>query len=94
MKKEKNVLEKWFEFREEELETELSEEDKNHIYDFEKCINTILNYIDNETHQYAKKKLDKLEEEILDSFYYFNRKYYITGFTDALDMILKIGNLK
>ncbi len=90
MEKEKNVLEKWFKFREEELEVELNEEDKNHIYDFEKCVNVILTCIDGDKHKFTKEKLDKLEEEILDSFHYFNRKYYTTGFRDALDIMLKI----
>lgn len=70
MEKKKNLFEKWLEFREEELECELSKEDKKHMYDF------------------AKKELDKLEEDVLDSMEHFNRKYYMAGFSDALEIIL------
>ena len=36
MEDEKNVLEKWLEYREEELECGLSKEDKKHIIAFDK----------------------------------------------------------
>lgn len=90
MEKEKNVLEKWFEFSQEELETELSEEDKSHLYDFEKSVKAVLTYLDGEAYQFVKEKLDKLEKEILDNSYYFNRKYYMIGFMDVLEIILKV----
>lgn len=41
-------------------------------------------------YELAKKELDKLEEDILDSIGYFNNKYYIAGFMDALEIILKM----
>lgn len=90
MEEKKNLLEKWLEFREEELECGLNKEDKNHMYDFEKCADMVLNCVDGEMYEFAKKELDKLEEEILDSMEYFNKKYYMTGFMDALEIILKV----
>lgn len=90
MEDEKNVLEKWLEFREEELETGLSKEDKKHMYDFEKCADMVLNCVDGDMYNFVKKELDKLEENILDSIGHFNRKYYMAGFNDALEIILKM----
>ena len=55
MEKKKNVLERWFEFREEELECGLSKEDKKHMYDFEKCVDMVLNCIDGDMYNFAKE---------------------------------------
>lgn len=88
MEDEKNVLEKWLKFREEELECRLSKEDKKHMYDFEKCADMVLNCVDGDMYSFTKKELDKLEEDILDSMAHFNRKYYMAGFSDALEIIL------
>lgn len=88
MEKKKNVLERWFEFREEELECGLSKEDKKHMYDFEKCVDMVLNCIDGDMYNFAKKELDKLENDVLNSMEHFNRKYYMAGFSDALEIIL------
>ena len=41
MEEKKDLLEKWLEFREEELEWGLSKEDKKHMYDFEKCADMV-----------------------------------------------------
>mgnify|MGYP001026097786 CR=1 FL=1 len=90
MEEKKDLLEKWLEFREEELESGLDKEDKKHMYDFEKCTDMVLNYVNGDMYNFAKKELDKLESDVLDSMGYFNRKYYIAGFNDALEIILKM----
>lgn len=87
MEEKKNLLEKWLEFREDELET-LSSDDKKHMFNFEKCVDMILNCVDGEIHDSFKKELDKLESDVLDSIEHFNRKYYMAGFSDALEIIL------
>lgn len=56
------------------------------MYDFEKCADLVLNCVDGEMYNFAKKELDKLESDILDSLQYFNKKYYKVGFSDALDI--------
>ena len=89
MEEKRNLLEKWLEFREDELET-LSDNDKKHMYDFEKCADMVLNCVDGEMYDFAKKELDKLEEDILDSLQHFNKKYYMAGFSDVLEIILKM----
>lgn len=89
MEEKRNLLEKWLEFREDELET-LSGDDKKHMFDFERCVDMILNCVDEDMHDSVKKELDKLENDVLDSIEHFNRKYYITGFSDALNIILKM----
>lgn len=89
MEEKKNLLEKWLEFREDELET-LTGDDKKYMFDFESCIDMILNCIDGKMYDSVKKELDKLESDVLDSLKHFNRKYYMAGFSDALDIILKM----
>lgn len=89
MEEKKDLLERSLEFREEESET-LNSEDKKHMYDFEKCKDMVLNFVDGEMFYFAKKELDKLEENVLDSLQYFNKKYYMAEFSDAWDIILKM----
>ena len=60
MEDNKNVFNKWFEFRVEELET-LNGDDKKHLYYFEKHEEAILNCVDGEMYEFAKEELDKLE---------------------------------
>ena len=90
MKEKKNVLERRFKFREEELECGLSKKDEKHMYDFEKCADMVLNCVDGEMYDFAKNEFDKLENDVLDSMEHFNRKYYMAGFSDALEIILKM----
>lgn len=72
------------------LESGLTKEEKNYMYDFERCTNNILEIVDSEIYDYIRKELDKLEEQILRSMEHFNKKYYMVGFMDALEIILKI----
>lgn len=89
MEENKNALDKWLEFREEELET-LTGDDKEHLYYFERHADAILNCVDGEMYKFAEEELDKLEQEILDSTEHFNRKYYMVGFRDAMETLRKI----
>lgn len=87
MEEKRNLLEKWLEFREDELET-LSGDDKKHMFNFENCVDMILNCVNRDMYDSIKKELDKLERDVLDSIEHFNRKYYMAGFSDALEIIL------
>lgn len=89
MEENKNVLDKWFEFREEELET-LTGDDKKHLYYFEKHAEVVLNCVDAEMYDFAKEELNELELEILDSTEHFNRKYYMASFRDAVWIVWRM----
>lgn len=89
MEENKNVLDKWFEFREAELES-LTGDDKEHLYYFEKHTDAVLNCVDGEMYEFAKEELDKLEQEILDSTEHFNKKYYMAGFRDAVGILWRM----
>ena len=41
-------------------------------------------------YNFAKEELDKLENDVLDSMGHFNRKCYMAGFCDALEVILSM----
>lgn len=88
MEENKNILDKWFEFREEELET-LTGEDKKHLYYFENHAEAVLNCVNEEMYKFTKKELDNLEQEILASTGHFNRKYYMAGFMDVVKNMKK-----
>lgn len=92
MEDKKNVINKWFEFREEELETNLSQEDKKYSYYFEEHRNVILNCANKELYDLINGELDKLQEDVVKSLMYFNRKYYMAGFIDVAGIIGRIKN--
>lgn len=83
-----NLLDKWFQFREEELESNLNEEDKKYSYCFVEHRNNILNCIGEEIQNLVNNELDKLERQVMNSIDYFNKKYYVTGFKDVINLIL------
>lgn len=83
------LLDKWFQFREEELESNLNEEDKKYSYCFDEHRNNILNCIGEERQNLVNNELDKLERQAMNSMDYFNKKYYITGFNDAINLIVR-----
>ncbi|MCI9015986.1 MAG: hypothetical protein HFJ53_02305 [Clostridia bacterium] len=61
------------------------------MYNFEKCADMVLNWVDGEMYNFVKQELDKLENDVLDSMGHFNRKYYREGFNNALEIILNIS---
>ncbi len=52
MEEKKNLLAKWLEFREDELET-LSSDDKKHMFNFENCVDMILNCVDRDMYDWC-----------------------------------------
>lgn len=86
----KNVLDRWFELREEELESKLSNEDKKHLYFFDEHKEQILSCVDSKRKIFAEKEWDRLQKDVLSSLAYFNRKYYMAGFRDVLGIMLKL----
>ncbi len=87
LKENKNILDKWLEFRAEDL-ARLDSKDKEHLPHIDKYIKDILDNITIENRIYISNQLEKLSDEFLSYSSYFMDKYYIYGFKDCLNLIL------
>lgn len=82
-----SLIDRWLEFREEDL-SHLSDNDKKNLIQFDKFVNEILIYVPDDKKESIKKELENLYSFFMDSFSYFNRKYYKCGFKDAFNLII------
>ena len=81
-----NLLEKWLEFREEDLCRLTSDEDRKHHIYFEEISKRILKCIPKENRKYVQKQLQLLDKNFMDYITYWNAKYYRNGFCDAIKL--------
>lgn len=86
LKEDKNILDKWLEFRAEELAI-IDAKDKNHLPHIDKYTKNILDNTSNENRTYISNELEKLSDELLSYSSYFMDKYYKYGFRDCLTLI-------
>lgn len=82
-----NLIEEWIDFREEQLSV-LNFDDKKHLIYFDEHTEKILNNVPNINKKFVKKQLTALDIEFADYTNYWNRKYYKTGFNDALKLLI------
>lgn len=87
LKENKNILDKWLEFRAEDLAI-IDARDKKHLLHIDKYIKNILDNTINENRTYISNELEKLSDEFLLYSSYFMDKYYKYGFRDCLNLIL------
>lgn len=82
-----DLINEWFDFREEELSI-LSFEDKKHIVYFDEHSEKILHNVPNINKKFVKNQLFELDSEFADYTSYWNKKYYKNGFKDAFRLFL------
>lgn len=82
-----NLLKEWLDFREEEL-SHMNENDKKHLINFDDYSEKILNNVTGESYNYVSKKLELMYDDFIDYCSYWNNKYYMCGFSDAIKLIL------
>ncbi len=82
-----NILKEWLDFREEEL-SNMDENDKKHLINFDEYSEKILNNVTGESYNYVSKKLELMYDDFIDYCSYWNNKYYMSGFSDAIKLIL------
>lgn len=87
LKEDKNILDKWLEFRAEDLAM-IDAKDKKHFPHIDKYTKNILDNTSNENRTYISNELEKLSDELLSYSSYFMDKYYKYGFKDCLNLIL------
>ena len=82
-----NLLKEWLEFREEKL-SRMDEHDQKHLINFYNYSENILNNVSGENYNYISKKLDLIYEDFIEYCAYWDDKYYISGFSDAIKLIV------
>lgn len=82
-----NILEDWINLRTEELETNLSKEDKKYLLNFDNFSENILDLIPEKNYILVSNILDNYRESIIQHCTYWNEKYYKTGFNDGIRLI-------
>ena len=86
--KDDELLKDWIEFRFEKLESNLTDEDKKHALNYDTFCEKILDIIPAKDSDYVSDILDDFREELLNYSIYWNEKYYKTGFSDCLNLVI------
>lgn len=86
--KDDELLKDWIEFRFEKLETNLTDKDKEHALNYDTFCEKILDVISDKDSDYVSDILDDFREELLNYSIYWNEKYYKTGFSDCLNLVI------
>ena len=84
---ENDLMTDWLDFRSEELETNLSEEDKMHLLKFDVFADRILDATLDSKKDYVSDVLDDLRDDFLQHCIYWNDKYYMAGFSDGIKLL-------
>ena len=82
-----NLLKKWLEFREEDL-CHMDEDDKRYLINFDDYSQKILNNVTGENYNYVSKKLEFMYDDFMNYCAHWNDKYYMTGFSDAIKLLV------
>lgn len=78
-----DILREWFAYRDEDISSLKSAEDKKHWIYFDEIAENILRNVPECNKKYVKQQLHKLDENFLDYCDYWNEKYYRNGFVDG-----------
>ena len=84
-----NLLEKWLEFREEDLCRLTCDEDRKHHIYFEEINERILKCVPENNKKYVQKQLSSLDKNFMNYIAYWNEKYYKNGVRDAIQIIIE-----
>ena len=82
------LLKDWIEFRFEKLESNLTDEDKKHVLNYDTFCEKILDVIPDKDSDYVSDILDDFREKLLTHCVYWNEKYYRNGFCDGIELII------
>ena len=83
----KNLIDEWFLFRDEDL-SHLTDEDKNHLLKFDEYAKNIIRNVSESNKKYVNKQLELLSDNFVEYSSYWEEKYYMNGFKDAIRLIL------
>ena len=84
----KELIDSWYEFRDEDISTLTCEEDRKHWIYIDEISEKILRNVPNKNKKYVKKQLEQLDKNFLDYICYWNKKNYLNGFQDGINLSL------
>ncbi len=82
-----DLLKEWLLFREEDLCSITTIQDKKHYIYFDEISEKILNSIPKQNREFVQEQLNKLDDNFMDYVSYWDEKYYRNGFCDAVQLI-------
>lgn len=82
-----DLMNEWIIFRDEEI-SRLTEEDKEHLIDFDKYYENIMKNVSPVNKKYVQKQFEALDNNYLNYIGYWNDKYYRAGFGDCLNLVI------
>ena len=83
-----DILKDWLLFREDEIASLKTDEDKKHWIYFDEISERILKNVPKQNQKYAKNQLDRLDKNFMDYICYWNEKYYRNGFCDGVELLI------
>ena len=83
-----DIIKEWLEFREKNLLRYTTEEDRKHCIYFDEISANILKNVPKQNKKYVQKQLDKIDQNYMDYFCYWNEKYYRNGFVDGSQLVM------
>lgn len=83
-----DIFKDWLLFREDEIASLKTDEDKKHWIYFDEISERILKNVPKQNQKYAKNQLDRLDKNFMDYICYWNEKYYRNGFCDGVELII------
>lgn len=82
-----DLLSDWIIFRDEEL-AKLTKEDKKYLLHFDELENKLLKSLPYKNREHSKILLEKIYDDFIDFYTYYNYKYYKSGFGDCLNLVI------
>lgn len=83
-----DILREWILFREDILSSITCDEDRKHCIYFDEISANILKNVPKQNKKYVQKQLDKIDQNYMDYFCYWNEKYYRNGFVDGSQLVM------
>lgn len=71
----------------------MDENDQEYLINFDNYSEKILNNVSGVNYNYVSKKLDLIYEDFMEYCVFWNDKYYMSGFSDAIKLIVSGLNL-
>lgn len=82
------LIDKWFEFRSEEIETLITDEDRDNMFSFQYALDEILKFIPADKKEWAIKEFHEYDNKCCDAYNYWIKKYYMAGWCDGIDLYI------
>lgn len=81
------LMDKWFEFRSEDIETIICDEDRDNMFSFQDALDVILKFVLDDKKYDVRKLIDEYDEKYCVTYNYWVKKYYMVGWSNSLGLL-------